>query len=364
MKKGKANRYQSNLVVLVSTLSYMNLRFTKYTQNNILYFFNENLKRNNQKTIKMKTLQNYLYKLQKKFKVTINYCKHLGEKCGSEVHYTLQYSKKECHFKINSYFKKLEREKVRKFGERVKIYEKENGSPKWECINNINNKREKEALEKYINKCGFKTNLPFFLLNLRIDKALKIEHIKDIKKNEKMICLLHREELINLKKTIKENGNKRGCITELLKREEYLQERKHNISQKGKKEELRKMLNDTEVKLLQEKNYSKKHIREEIEKIYETYKDKPHFILEQYKYKDLEKAVNRIKSKAPIYKQQEALDDIKNNIFSILLEQLKDKVGIDILMPALKRLVNSKVELKYSKMMDNSYYYELLEMIQ
>ncbi|WKC58667.1 plasmid maintenance protein [Borrelia sp. P9F1] len=365
MKKDKTNRYQSNLVVLVSTLSFMNLRFDKYTQNNILYFFNGNLKRNNQKTIKMKTLQNYLYKLQKKFKVTTNYCKHLGKKCGSEVYYTLQYSKKECYFKINSYFKNLEREKVKKFKERVEIYEKENGSPKWECINNINNNKEEDALKKYINKCKFKTELPLFILNLRINKTLKIEYMKEIKRNERSICLLNRESLGDLKKAIKENGNTARCITEFLKRRGFFSRKKHNVlTQKEKRENLRETLKNIETELLSEKSYNKGHIREEIEKIYETYKDKPHFILEKDKYKDLEKIISRIKSKTPICAQQESPDDIKNNIFSILLEQLKHKVGIDVLIPALKRLINSKVELKYSKMMDNSYYYELLEMIQ
>nr|WKT13978.1 plasmid maintenance protein [Borrelia sp. BU AG58] len=365
MQKGKASRYQSNLVVLISTLNFMNLRFDKYTQNNILYFFNGNLKRNNQKTVKMKTLQNYLYKLQKKFKITINYCKHLGKKCGSEVYYTLQYSKKECYFKINSYFKKLEREKVKKFKERVKNYEKENGSLKWECINNINNNREEGALKKYISKCKFRTNLPFFLLNLGIEKSLKIEHIKEIKRNEKIIHLLNKQDLVSLKRTIKENENTRGCIVDFLNKRGYFNKRKHKEStHKRRKEKLRETLNDVEAKLLKEKNYSKEHMREEIDKVYEKYKDKPHFIVEQDKYKDLEKIVSKLKNKIPFYANQENLEDIKNNIFSILLEQLKHKVGIDTLIPALKRLINSEVELNYSKIVDNTYYYELLEMLQ
>ncbi|MBW6187168.1 hypothetical protein KZ870_38745, partial [Pseudomonas aeruginosa] len=124
--KGKTNRYQYNLIVLISTLNFMNLKLKKYTQNNILYFFNGNLKRNKQKTVKIKTLQNYLYELEKKFSITHNYCKHLGKKCGSEVYYTLQYSKKEWHKKINSHFKNIKIEKTNKYKERVKTHSKEN----------------------------------------------------------------------------------------------------------------------------------------------------------------------------------------------------------------------------------------------
>ncbi|AYE36785.1 peptide transporter (plasmid) [Borrelia turcica IST7] len=362
--KSSTNRYQSNLVVLISTLNFMNLKLNKYTQNNILYFFNGNLKRNNQKTIKMKTLQNYLYKLEKKFKVTINYCKHLGKQCGSEVYYTLQYSKKECHFKINSHFKNLEREKIKKFKERVKIYEKENGSLKWECINNKNNKREEEVLLKYINKCKFKIKLPFFLLNLKIDKSLKIEHIKDIKKHERIIKLLEKEDIDLLKRAIEENGNTKGCIKEFLEKGGYLCKKTRKITKQQKKRiKLIEILDRVETEL-GEKNYSKEHLRKEIEEVYEMYKEKPHFIIEQDKYKDLEKIISKIKSKIPIYAKQESADDIKNNVFSILLEQLRYKVGIDILIPALKRFINSEDELKYSKVIDNTYYYELLEMIQ
>ncbi|QMU99765.1 peptide transporter (plasmid) [Borrelia sp. A-FGy1] len=363
-KEDKTNRYQSNLVVLISTLNFINLKFNKYTQNNILYFFNSNLKRNNQKTIKMKTLQNYLYKLEKKFKVTLNYCKHLGQKCGSEVYYTLQYPKKECHYKINSHFKNLEKEKIKKFKERIKTNEKENGSLKWECINNINNKREEEALVKYIKKCKFKTKLPFLLLNLKINRSLKIEHIKDIKKHERTINLLDKEELNLLKKKIKENGNERGCIKNFLDKRGYIYKISYKRTKHKKKiEKLKEVLKRVEAELI-DKNYRKENLRKEIERVYEVYKEKPHFILEQYKYKDLERIINKIKNKISIYSVQENIDDIKNNIFSILLEQLRYKISTEKLIPALKGFINSENELKYSKLIDNTYHYKLLKMIQ
>ncbi|WP_233709177.1 plasmid maintenance protein, partial [Borreliella bavariensis] len=88
------NKLQYKLIVLISTLKYVNKKHKKYTQQNILYYFNENLKRNGQATIKLKTLQKYLYELEKKFKITTNYYKHLGINCGTEIYYKLNYPKK------------------------------------------------------------------------------------------------------------------------------------------------------------------------------------------------------------------------------------------------------------------------------
>ncbi|WP_419255520.1 plasmid maintenance protein, partial [Borreliella afzelii] len=42
------NKHQHKLIVLVSTLAYVNKKYKKYTQKTILYYFNENLKRNGQ----------------------------------------------------------------------------------------------------------------------------------------------------------------------------------------------------------------------------------------------------------------------------------------------------------------------------
>ncbi|WP_445436463.1 plasmid maintenance protein [Candidatus Borreliella tachyglossi] len=367
--KGKTNRYRYNLIILVSTLNFMNLKLNKYTQQNILYFLNGNLKRNNQNPVKIKTLQNYLYALEKKFQITLNYCKHLGEKCGSEVYYTLQYPKRECHFKINSHFKDIEQNKIKQFKERIKTYAQANGSLKWECINNYNNKeegkpenQEEEILIKYIGKCKFKTTLPFFLLNLRISKELKIEHTKDLKKCERIINKLEEEDLKLLQEEVRQNGNTKGCIMEFLKNKGYLN-RKYKGKQETKRKKLKSILESTKAEL--EEKYSKEHLSIEIDKIYETYKEKPHFIIEQDKYRDLEKMIDKIKIKIPICNRQESkIDDVKNNIFSILLEQLRHKVDDSVLIPALKKLINNKSELKYSKVFDNTYYYELLEMVE
>ncbi|WP_330730275.1 plasmid maintenance protein [Borrelia turicatae] len=364
--KGKTNRYQYNLIVLISTLNFMNLKLNQYTQKNILYFFNGNLKRNDQKTIKIKTLQNYLYALEKKFKITRNYCKHLGKQCGSEVYYTLQYSKKECHAKINSHFKDIKKEKINRFKERVANYGKENGSLKWECINsnNNNNKSEKDMLIKYISKCNFKIDLPFFLLNLKIDKTRKIELIKEIKRHEMSLEALKREDLSLIKDKI-ERGQE-GCIRDFLEERGYLNRSFQSKSNKRelKVKKLKEILNAREGEL-KKQNYDEAILREEIGKIYEAYKEKPHFIIEQDKYEDLDRLIRKIKINTKTCEKQEIkADDIKNNIFSILLEQLRYKVDIGVLIPALKKFINAKDELKYSKVVDNTYYYELLKIIK
>ncbi|WP_281505918.1 plasmid maintenance protein [Borrelia turicatae] len=66
------------------------------------------------KLLKLKTLQKYLYKLEKVLGVTINYHKHLGVNMGTEVHYKLKYSKKECHHIINKHFRDKKEEKYQK----------------------------------------------------------------------------------------------------------------------------------------------------------------------------------------------------------------------------------------------------------
>ncbi|WP_233709184.1 plasmid maintenance protein, partial [Borreliella bavariensis] len=183
------NKLQHKLIVLISTLKYVNKKYKKYTQQNILYYFNENLKRNGQNPVKLKTLQKYLYELEKKFKVTTNYYKHLGINCGTEIYYKLNYQKKECHYMINKYF---EDKKHSRFEKRVEIGLKDkfnkNGSVDFkECLSNKNNnikeeknkKIEKFQIIKYSNKCNFKCKeiLPF-ILNLDFNKDAKIKMLK------------------------------------------------------------------------------------------------------------------------------------------------------------------------------------------
>ncbi|MCD2391142.1 plasmid maintenance protein, partial [Borreliella burgdorferi] len=99
------NKHQHKLISLTSTLDYLNKKDKKYTQKNILYYYNENLKRNGLAPTTLRTMQNYLYKLEKVLKVTTNYYQHMGVNCGTEIYYKLKYPKKECYQKINKYFK-------------------------------------------------------------------------------------------------------------------------------------------------------------------------------------------------------------------------------------------------------------------
>ncbi|MBB6213892.1 plasmid maintenance protein, partial [Borreliella californiensis] len=117
------NKHQHKLISLIPTLDYLNKKDKKYTQKNILYYFNENLKRNGLAPTTLRTMQNYLYKLEKVFKVTTNYYQHLGVNLGTEIYYKLNYPKKECYQKINNYFKER---KNSRFKSRVNNHFKDN----------------------------------------------------------------------------------------------------------------------------------------------------------------------------------------------------------------------------------------------
>ncbi|WP_281505917.1 plasmid maintenance protein [Borrelia turicatae] len=47
--KKTTNKHQHKLIVLISTLDYVNLNLKQYTQSNILYYFNDNMKTNGPK---------------------------------------------------------------------------------------------------------------------------------------------------------------------------------------------------------------------------------------------------------------------------------------------------------------------------
>ncbi|WP_247751135.1 plasmid maintenance protein [Borrelia hermsii] len=56
--KKPTKKHQYKLIVLISTLNYMNLKLKKYTQSNILYYFNNNMKRNGQNLLNLKHFKN------------------------------------------------------------------------------------------------------------------------------------------------------------------------------------------------------------------------------------------------------------------------------------------------------------------
>ncbi|MBB5141901.1 plasmid maintenance protein [Borreliella afzelii] len=338
------NKLQHKLIVLISTLKYVNKKYKKYTQKNILYYFNENLKRNGQNPVKLKTLQKYLYELEKKFKVTTNYYKHLGINCGTEIYYKLNYPKKECHYMINKYF---EDKKHSRFEKRVEIglenkFNKNRCVNLEECLSNKNNnikeeknkQIEKFQIIKYSNKCNFKCKdiLPF-ILNLDINKDLKIKMLKVSKIIE--IKLLKHKNIHFNKSYFKDKQNK---LKEIL---------------------------DNIQKELQKKGYNAEQLKINIQKVYEIYKNKPHFIIEHQKYNDLSVIKRKLEKSIELKKEnsQKDYEHIKVNIYNILIDQLKEKANIEFIKPIIKTYLNSKKKLEYNKVF-GTYNCELLEIIQ
>ncbi|ACN24398.1 plasmid maintenance protein [Borreliella burgdorferi] len=350
--KTSTNKYQHKLIILISTLNYVNSNLEQYTQNDILYYFNNNIRRNCQKEVKLKTLQNYLYKLEKVFKVTSNYHRHLGINMGTEVHYKLKYPKKVCYHLINKHFKEI---KKKKYKSRVDSYFNknciENSSVKnRECFYNISNNKEEKRnsgksieklqIRKYIEKCNFKSNIFSLILNLGLKKDATIEVCKMIKKAENLIEKNIFEKL-NVVKVIEVN------------------------KLKNKQQKLKRILKEVKIKLENE-NYKSEQLEIEIKDIYEQYKNKPHFIIEKNKYEDLEKITEKLKNK---FKQEkinikENDTNIRNNIFNILIEQLRHKIKIEILIPILKDYLDKQKRLEYSKVFSNYYYCEILETVE
>ncbi|WP_425337326.1 plasmid maintenance protein [Borreliella tanukii] len=338
------NKHQRKLIVLISTLAYINKKYKKYTQKTILYYFNENLKRNGQDTTTLRTLQKYLYKLEKEIKVTSNYHKHLGVNCGTEIYYKLIYPKKECYFKINQYFQE---KKHSRFKSRVNNYLKDKSQKKsnvnlGECLSNKNNNIKEERNKKienfqvisYYNKCNFKNKeFLLILLNLDISKDKKIEIIKALKRFE-IKTTKHKNIHFN-KNSFKEKQNK-----------------------------LKETLNNTQRKL--EKNgYNPEQLETEFKKIYEIYKNKPHFIIEYHKYNDLSKIKLKLEKTIEINREnsQKNYEHIKINIFNILIDRLENVKEIEVLKPIIKDYLNSKKKLEYNKVF-NTYYNDLLEIIR
>nr|ABP88174.1 hypothetical protein [Borrelia lonestari] len=331
--KPSKNKYQNKLIVLISTLSYMNNTFKKYTQSDILYYFNGNLKRNSQKPITIKTLQNYLYKLGKLLQVTINYHKRLGVNMGTEIYYKLKFTKKDCHRIINKYFKD---KKEDNFQKRVNTYYKKscikNGNvEKEECFYNIyNNKKEEKheskkyieklQVKKYVKKCNFKSKAYLSIVNSNMNKQDKILSLKTLKNTENFFI-----DLKNLN------------ITNKIKVKSKLT---------FKQEQLSKVLNNTRINLENE-GYESKQLKKNIKNIYEQYKNKPHFIIEKNKYDDLNKAISKLKKIIEHTKKKiENEKEIRSNIFSILFDQLRHKLDSKILIPTLNRLSKQTEKIK------------------
>ncbi|AEL19064.1 borrelia PFam57/62 partition protein (plasmid) [Borreliella bissettiae DN127] len=335
------NKHQHKLISLTSTLDFLNKKDKKYTQQNILYYFNENLKRNGLALTTLRTMQNYLYKLEKVLKVTTNYYQHMGVNCGTEIYYKLKYPKKECYQKINKYFKER---KNSRFKSRVNNHFKDNISINGsvnsvECINNKNNikeerkikQKEKYQLRNYFNNCNFKTEEALSILNLNADKNTKIEAMNILKQNE--IALIKRFSI------------KKSCIEE-------------------KQNTLKNILNNTQ-KEFEQNGYNSEQLKISLQKVYESYKFKPHFIIENHKYNDLNNIKRKLEKSIERKKQnsQQNYQNLEANIFNILIERLKKETNIEILKPIIKEYLNKQKKIEYNKVF-GIYYLELLEIIR
>ncbi|WP_445436345.1 plasmid maintenance protein [Candidatus Borreliella tachyglossi] len=118
---------------------------------------------------------------------------------------------------------------------------------------------------------------------------------------------------------------------------------------------------------LEKEGYNKQQLDIEKEKIYETYKLKPHFIIEHTKYNDLKLKVNRIKKILPSEVKQDTTQQqkqLKNNIISILISQFENKIDRNELRPYLNKYLNTQGELTFSKIYDNRYYIELRTLLE
>ncbi len=267
----------------------------------------------------------------------------MGANCGTEIYYKLNYEKKECYLKTNKFFLG---KKHSRFGKRIEIGLKEkfnkNGSVDFEeCLSNNNNKKEekKKQIEgfqiiKYSNKCNFKCKeiLPF-ILKLDVNKDSKIKMLK-VSKIIEIKLLKHKNLFLN-----------KSCF-------------------KDKQNKLKEILENTQ-KELEKKGYSAEQLETEFKKIYGNYKNKPHFIIEHQKYNDLGKITLKLEKSIELKKEnsQKDYENIKINIFNILIERLGKTPNIEIIKPIIKTYLNSKKKLEYNKVFD-TYYHELLELIQ
>ncbi|AHH11768.1 hypothetical protein bcCo53_000857 (plasmid) [Borrelia coriaceae] len=334
------NKHQHKLIVLISTINYMNLNLKRYTQSDILYYFNKNMKKNGYNEIKLKTLQNYLYKLEKAFKVTNNYYRHLGINMGTEVHYELKYSKKECYRIINKHFrdKKEIRHKNRINTYLKNEFPKNRNVEKGECTYNTYNKKEDKnktkyierlQIKKYAKKSKIKPHVLSSVLNLNLSKKAAFEIFKATKKDE--------------------NESKRKA--------------KNRI--KTKQKHLKAILKHTKNQLITE-GYCEEELTKKINVIYDKYQHKPHFIIQNSKYNDLDQITKTLKKSVERIKESNDANkkDIRNNVFSILLDQLRHKASNEVLIPILKDYLNKQNELHYGKVFNNYYYYDLINIIE
>ncbi|WP_234925889.1 plasmid maintenance protein, partial [Borreliella valaisiana] len=107
---------------------------------------------------------------------------------------------------------------------------------------------------------------------------------------------------------------------------------------KENQNKLKETLKNTK-KQLEKNGYNAEQLETEFKKIYENYKNKPHFIIEHQKYNDLSKITLKLEKKLielQKEKPQKNYENLKTNIFNILIEELKKYTNIEILKPVIK----------------------------
>ncbi len=133
---------------------------------------------------------------------------------------------------------------------------------------------------------------------------------------------------------------------------------------KDKQKKIKEILENTK-KQLEKKGYNVEQLETEFKKVYENYKNKPHFIIEHQKYNDLGKITFKLEESIKLKKEnsQKNYENIKINIFNILIERLGKTSNIEIIKPIIKTYLNSKKKLEYNKVF-GTYNCELLELIK
>ncbi|UGQ17903.1 plasmid maintenance protein [Borrelia sp. RT1S] len=371
-----SSKKQTNLIILVSTLDFVNNKHKQYTQKYLYHCFAQSQKRFSKKAVSQETFRKYLYTLAK-LEITDNYCHRKGKQKGSEIRYTLLHKKTECHKIINDYFQK---EKEKSFSKKFDAYNKKfsgkNTYVKYQCFNNKNNnignienrkanfasKHSRESFtniankeienanketryEKYANKCEF---MSFNILNLisKLDTTdkNKINHLKNYKRIELECGNMPTSEIEGLIFPIIENNyenpyylckfNDYGCFSRIV---EYFNGDKNNFEVKNgtiykknkyklkdfdkkRTEALQELLDKKKHELVKEK-YRQEDLDTEFTKLFNKYKTKPHFILENKKYNDLSKFIEYFKNNYPKVKTKEEIEVFNRNaLFSIILD--------------------------------------------
>ncbi len=131
-------------------------------------------------------------------------------------------------------------------------------------------------------------------------------------------------------------------IMKIIKRIEINLTKNKNLNKicsKNKQTKLKEILINTQKKL-EKKGYDNKQLKIHIQNIYNSYKTKPHFIIENQKYKDLNNIKCKLEKSIEIKKENLIKNhkQMKINIFNILIEQLKEKAKIETLNPIIKNI--------------------------